>query len=178
MPDDDPKWKEYHGEIYLKDQFVSRVLTSSLKEKIRNDSFHLLAQEYKIHLQPKPEYQLGVISILIELIENNIEFCQCISAWKAIIPYSQVVGDLKLPAIVIYPVSGKRCAEYVISVIIEKFKLYDVEEIGLNITPRYNYRYNSLIYWAGGSGDHKAHIPALYFSTPEKIFYKGHELSL
>lgn len=176
MKDNDPRWNEYHGQIYIKDKFIDRILTSRLKQKIREDSFQLLAQEYKIHLQPKPEYQLGVISVLMELINDDMRFRQCIDAWKAIIPYSKVIGESKIPAIVIYPISGRECAQYLISAIISKFRPYDVEEIGLNITPRYNYKYNSLIYWAGGSGDHKNLLSIDYFSTPEKIFYKGYEL--
>lgn len=176
MKDDDPKWNEYHGKIYFNNNFVDRFISPNLKKKIRHDSLHLLAQEYKIHLQPKPEYQLGVIEVLMELINNDPRFRQCIDVWKAIIPYSKVVGESKIPAIVVYPVSGKECAQYILSVIIEKFSLYDAEEIGLNITPRYNYKYNSLIYWAGGSGDHKSWLPTEYFSSPEKIFYKGYDL--
>jgi len=93
-----------------------------------------------------------------------------------IIPYSQVEGDINLAAIVIYPIWGSSCSQLLLDEIIKHFSRFDDKKIGLDITPRYNAKYNNLIYWANGSGDHKKVLSDKYFTSPEKIFYKGHEL--
>jgi hypothetical protein len=149
----------------------------NLVNKIVRDSLETLAQEYKIHLQPKPEYQLAVIQQLIELIKSDTVFKSCIDSWKAIIPYSKVIGELKIPAIVIYPVHSKKCSQYVLDAVIKWFSRYDDKEIGLNITPRFNAKYNNLIYWAGGAGDYKKKLDSKWYSSTEKQFYKGYEIA-
>jgi hypothetical protein len=179
---DNDKWFEYHGKISVPDtspfrsHVENRVVSAELKKKIKQDSIVHLAQEYKIHLQPKPEYQISVIEELIKLLKLNPEFSSCIDTWKAIIPYSNVISDMKLPAVVIYPVKGEKCARYALNTIIKHFNQFNIKEIGLDITPRYNAKYNELIYWANGSGDHKKMLPEKYFTSNEKIFYVGHEL--
>ncbi len=169
----DTEFQDYHGKIYTGEN-MDRHIGENLKKKIVEDSIEFLAQEYKIHLQPKPEYQIPVLQELVNLIST--ELLNVIEAWKAIIPYDRVLSDMKLPSIVIYPVGGAKNAEFVIHKIIERFSKYDVKEIGLNVTPRYNYKYNELIYWAGGSGDHKIHLDEKYFNNKEKNFYKGYEI--
>ncbi len=149
----------------------------NLVNKIVRDSLETLAQEYKIHLQPKPEYQLAVIQQLIELIKSDTVFKSCIDSWKAIIPYSKVIGELKIPSIVIYPVHSKKCSQYVLDAVIKRFSRYDDKEIGLNITPRFNAKYNNLIYWAGGGGDNKYHLDSKWYSSTEKQFFKGYEIA-
>ena len=182
LSDKDDKWKLYHGDIIVPDDSDlgfhddQRRISDELKEKIKQDSIDYLGQEYKIHLQPKPEYQIAVISNLISLISSDENLLSCLEAWKAIIPYNRVISHDKLPAIVIYPVKGKECAQYVLNKIINHFSMYDVKNIGLNITPRYNAKYNELIYWSNGSGDHKKNLSHKYFTSKKKIFYKGHEI--
>ena len=180
---DDDKWFEYHGDVVVPDNYSKngshreeRVVSVELKKKIRQDSIDHLAQEYKIHLQPKPEYQIAVTQELIKLLKSDPEFNSCIDTWKAIIPYSKVMGELKLAAIVIYPVQGEKCARYALNTIIKHFNQFNSKEIGLDITPRHNAKYNELIYWANGSGDDKKLLPEKYFTSPEKIFYIGHEI--
>jgi uncharacterized protein (UPF0248 family) len=155
---------------------TKRDISVQLKRKIIQDSIDFLAEEYKIHLQPKPEYQIAVIKELIKLIGSDEVFKSCLDSWKAIIPYHRVLDVSKMPAIVIYPVKGLKCSQYVLNKIIRHFSQFDSKVIGLDITPRYNAKYNELIYWANGSGDHKKILPDKYFTSPEKIFYIGHEM--
>ena len=173
------KWKEHHG---LLQGWIPRPrdgkVSGALRQKILKDSIDFLAQEYKIHLQPKPEYQIPVLRELIKLLKTDKNFRGVIESWKAVIPYSQVLGEINLPAIVIYPAPGHDNAKLAIQKIIEHFEGFDVSEIGLDHTPRFNYRYNPLVFWANGSGDHKKMLPAKYFSSEEKVFYKNHELVL
>lgn len=169
------KWNEKHGICFIDDDDVKRNVDQDLKNKIRQNSIDFLGEEYKIHLQPKPEYQVAVIQELINLIRDNDEVRSCITAWKTLISYSSI-KEINVAAVVIYPVWGEKCTRTVLNNIIEHFSKFNAAEIGLNITPRFNYKYNELIYWANGSGDHKLSLPEKYFTSPEKIFYIGHEL--
>jgi hypothetical protein len=188
---DDDKWQELHQDIHVENidlipkknlikvdgpTSAIRKVTKTLREKIIKDSIDFLGEEFKIHLMPKPEYQIPVLRELIKLLSNDKEFNSHVTAWKAIIPYSRVIDEMKLPSIVIYPVWGTGSAQLVISKIIEHFSVYDADVIGLNITPRFNYKYNELIYWANGAGDQKKLLPVTYFTSSEKIFYIGHEI--
>ncbi len=177
---DEDEWTSLHGYVIGKEGPVDRNGTGKvskvLREKIIQDSVEFLAQEYKIHLQPKPEYQISVLKELVKLLKNTT-FNENVLSWKAIIPYSRVLGEINLPAIVIYPTLGLRSAQIVAETIVNHFSKFDAAEIGLNHTPRFNYKYNELIYWAGGSGDHKKVLPSTYF-TKDKMFYKNHELKL
>ncbi len=67
----------------------------------------------------------------------------------------------------------KNCARYSLNTIINHFNQFNGKEIGLDITPRHNAKYNELIYWANGSEDHKKLLPEKYFTSPEKIFLLG-----
>lgn len=154
-----------------------RKISPQLRKKIMSDSIEFLAQEYKIHLQPKPEYQFPVLRILAKLLTTDREFNAHVEAWKAAIPYHRVKTELNLPVIVIYPVWGAKSAQIVLRKIIKAFEKYDAAKIGLNHAPRFNAKYNELIYYAGGAGDQKKDLPDEYF-TPGKIFYKGHELKI
>ena len=173
---DDKEWENLHGACLKDEKQQKRKVSQQLREKIMKDAFDYLAEEYKIHLQPKPEYQLPVLRVLAKLLVSDKEFGSRVESWKAVIPYHRVKTELNLPVIVIYPFPGKDNAEYVLKRIIKAFDKYDAKEIGLNHTPRFNKKFNEFIYYAGGSGDHKDALPNYYFTTPEKIFYKGHEL--
>lgn len=187
----DEDWTSYHGAFASFEEKIDypanlivgkttfetqRKVTPELRSKIMKDSFDFLGQEYKIHLMPKPEYQIPVLRELIKLLKNDPEFKAHIVSWKATIIYSQVVGELNLPAIVIYPVWGQRSTKLCIKKIIEHFSQFNADEIGMGKTPRFNYRYNNLVYWANGAGDQKKLLPDKYFTTKDKIFYKGHEI--
>jgi hypothetical protein len=120
--------------------------------------------EYKVHLQVKPEYQFWVLQILNNLIRSSENFKACVEGIK-MHNFYDVVNDPEknVPSIVIY-LSGnnlkqtdqekKTCAKTVVNILINTFKEYSAE-IGLNKTPRYNRRVNELIYWSNGPGDVK-----------------------
>jgi len=171
----DVDWNDIHGEIYTSSGQEKRNVNNNLKEKIKKDSIEVLALEYKIHLQPKPEYQFSVVRELVKLLKNEA-FSSKVEVFKVAIPYHRVKSELNLPVIVIYPMPGKEDAIYVLNTIIEHFSQFDSEEIGLDHTPRFNKKINELIYVAGGSGDHKKHLPASLFNGPGKEFYKGFEI--
>lgn len=172
------EWQNTHG--YTADG--QRTVTEQLKKKILKDSLDYLGQEYKIHLQPKPEYQLPVLRILTNLINTDTTFRENIEAWKTVIPYHRVKSELNLPVIVIYPVWGELSATLILKKIIQVFKDYDCKEIGLDHTPRFNKKVGGkvagLVYYANGSGDHKKKLPVKYFTGPGKEFYVGHELDI
>lgn len=172
---DDDKWQEIHGET--EPIILPRIISLPFREKILADSIDYLASEYKIHLQPKPEYQIPVLKILAKMIAKDPIFSSYIENWKSIIPYNRVTKDLNLPVIVIYPVWGHKGISYVLDKIVKKFSKYDCKEIGLNHTPRFNYKIGGevagLVYYANGSGDHKKILPAKFFTGPGKEFYKG-----
>lgn len=188
---DDEKWEELHGMARISKEspyperdfikydtkyWIYRRVPPALRQKIILDSIDYLGEEFKIHLMPKPEYQTSVLRELIKLLGTDKTFNANIEAWKAIIPYHQVIGELNLPSIVIYPVWGVKSAKIAISKILEHFSRFDADEIGMNHTPRFNHRHNALIYWANGSGDLKKLLPVSYFSSPARIFYKNHEI--
>lgn len=188
---DDIKWQEHHGSIHIdedtkypekyildKDKFeIKRKVTTELREKIIRDSIDYLGEEFKVHLMPKPEYQIPILRELVKLLAKDKVFNSHVDTWKAIIPYDRIVGEINLPSIVIYPVWGIKSTKIVISKIIEHFSMFDADEIGLDLTPRFNHRHNSLIYWANGSGDHKKLLPESYFTGPDKVFYKNHKIN-
>lgn len=177
------EWQNTHGYTYAAEEGdKQRTVTEQLKKKILKDSLDYLGQEYKIHLQPKPEYQLPVLRILANLINTDTTFRENIEAWKTVIPYHRVKSELNLPVIVIYPVWGALSATLVLKKIIQIFKDYDCKEIGLDHTPRFNKKIGGkvagLVYYANGSGDHKKKLPSKYFTGPGKEFYIGHELDI
>lgn len=176
----DEEWGKYHG-FTASDSAENgppRVISLDLRKKILKDTIDFLGQEYKIHLQPRPEYQLPVIRVLVKLISTDPVFASHIEAWKTIIPYNRVTVGLNLPVVVIYPCKGQESATFVLKKIIEVFSKFDAAKIGLNHTPRFNHKVNELIYYANGSGDHKKLLPEKFFTGPGKEFYKGHELYL
>ena len=171
---DDEEWQNIHGTISIDGEKITREVTLALRKKILKDSLEYVASEYKIHLQPKPEYQIAVIREIINLLKNDADFLSKVDTWKALVPYSYAIDEIHLPAIVIYPVWGKEIAEYVFRKIVDHFSEYDSAEIGMNITPRLNAQYNELIYIANGAGDKKYDVPDKYFERiGDKSFFKG-----
>lgn len=180
MAYDKSDWRtgdSYHtAYINEKGIIADRTISKTLRNKIIRDSVDYLGQEYKIHLQAKPEYQISVIREIIKLINKDPKFNGNLLGWKAVVPYSHVTGKLNLAAIVIYPVWGITASKYVLDKIVDHFSNFKVEEIGLDIRPRFNKRVNELIFYAGGAGDQKKKLPTKYFTSKEKIFYKKHVL--
>jgi hypothetical protein len=177
---EDAEWSKIHGSTADDERGndALRVISPALRKKIMADTIDYLGQEYKIHLQPKPEYQLPVVRALAKLIASDPVFTANIEAWKTIIPYNRVTKDLNLPVVVIYPARSRKSATLILKRIIEVFGKFNCAKIGLNHTPRFNHKVNELIYYANGSGDHKKNLPEKFFTGPGKEFYIGHELHL
>ena len=126
--------------------------------KIIRDALVYLGQTYKIHLQPKPQYQLYTFKRVFDLI-NTPKLKGYVDDIKAIVPYTKVLGEKRIPSIVIYPVFGNRNAQKVLNVISsDKDLLEKSEEIGLNIVPRFNHTLNKLTFWASGGGSDKLEL--------------------
>lgn len=137
-----------------------------------------LVNNYKIHLMPKTTNDLKkILQILVEHAITDDKFRKSIHTLKVSIKANfnsieSLKGSLKLwnrdlnkdiylPIVVIYPSSSKEAAEYVLNTLIKLYK--NIE--GANISPRYNQRVNSLIYYAQGDGDYKHENNAGYYST-------------
>ena len=131
--------------------------TRSNVEYFRLEAFEIMKCIYKIHLQPKPEYQYWVFYRLLSLLNNNTD-CD---AMKINILYDRVYDSNKLPVIVIYSMLGKNNFDRLLKAIISHFSGVDHDLVGLNITPRYNTRVSSLIYFSQGNGDDKEYLKAL-----------------
>lgn len=104
---------------------------------------------YKIHLMPKIKDINNTVARLMmsDEIRNNVGEIKL----KANI---RDIGDL--PILVLYACQGKEQAQLLLD---EVCHLFAGQE-GLNITPRYNKRVNSLIYFAQGNGDDKGRLAA------------------
>lgn len=143
---------------------LNEILKSGNPNKIaeipKNERLLFLnAQEYKIHLMPKPEKMKEVISRMIELFDNDPDLKYQITQYKVLIgeknnPASITCEDASegyFPRIVIYTES-KQAGKSVLNAIYNAFK-DDAEELGeKDMRPRYNKKINSLIYYAQGSG--------------------------
>ena len=133
-----------------------------------------LIENYKIHLMPKENDISKVLINLLETIENNPNIKSKIYTLK--LKYNLDSKELLerlpnkevLPTIVIYPESKKSSAQEVLNCIYEKFK----DTQGMDITPRFNERITSLIYYSQGDGDSKNEENYNdYYEMPKKIFY-------
>jgi len=142
--------------------------------------------EYKVHLQVKPEYQFWVLHKLNWIIRDNETFKSCIDAIKMHNFYDIVMGESLVPSIVIY-LSGNNlkqtsqekvdCLKNVLEILRKVFGKYS-KKIGLDITPRYNYKVDELIYFTNGPGDvktemQKDNVLDEYFieSSPDGLSY-------
>jgi ribosome-associated toxin RatA of RatAB toxin-antitoxin module len=128
-------------------------LSDNEKMKIKQDAIVALGHKtYKIHIQPKPEYQYWVLDHIFKTL-IDYDLIECVRAVKVLITYDQVKYD-RIPVVVIYPFNGKGVSKKVLNMMIKVFSKYS-DLVGINILPRWNHKYDSLIYWANGNGDDK-----------------------
>ncbi len=127
-------------------------------------------QNYKIHLMPKQRTKCLIE--LFELIKSNKSLQEAILSFK-ILPRQDIVQSGKsLPIIVIY-VGGKQQAQNALNEIYKHFTTNAKHIEGLGITPRYNKKYNELIFAAGGDGDYKKdHLKGYYQDQKKRSWYK------
>jgi len=142
---------------YTGNDFKSHTISPDdtiVKKELQAQIKTLLSGVYKIHLQPKPEYQIFVLQRLFQMISKDQKLSDNICEVKALIPYSRAVSSEKIAAIVIYPAYGKESALFVLATIASAFDDL-AAEIGMDITPRYNHRHNQLLYWSSYDGTSK-----------------------
>jgi len=157
--------------------FEEQKLIDEIKKKSDSSSFdNVKAQialayiaridEYKVHLQVKPEYQFWVLFKLNLIIRGEETFRGCIDAIKMHNFYDIVMEETRAPSIVIYlsgnnlkqtPQEKIECLKSVLAILKKVFGKYS-KKIGLDITPRYNYKVDELIYFTNGPGDVKAEM--------------------
>jgi hypothetical protein len=119
-----------------------------------------LASVYKIHLNPRQQYILGVVKRLL----YDREFADTFTLFKVntdpACGSDDENGD-QIPPIVIYCHETKEQALRMLNVIIRIFGDLDLRtkaDISLTTAPRYSARVDPLIWWANGDGDLKAEL--------------------
>ena len=154
------------GIIYNKVKLIERIESvnfETAKEEIKL-SYMSRINEFKVHLQVKPEYQFWILECLNKLIRSSIDFKNCVDAIKMHNFYNVVMSeDIRAPSIVIY-LSGNnlvqtedekwKCLSTVVEILWNTFGEYS-KSVGLDIAPRYNHTCDELIYWSNGPGDIK-----------------------
>lgn len=138
----------------------------------------ILVGQYKIHLMPKDKEDLMVIvEQLLSTMKTNDKFNQAVREFKFLFDvdqqdleqYRDITDNKNIPPIlVIYPRNGKENAQYVLNTVYALFKNRE----GLDITPRYNRKITSLIYYAQGDGDFKNEYYQDFY-TEDKIHYNS-----
>jgi len=137
---------------------------------IRSQILDTVGQLFKIHLQPKPQYQYAVMARIFSVAAQNKSFSRQIGTIKTVFSYDAVYNDRRrIPAIVIYPVYGTDIANFILDVLVALFDR-DARKVGLDLTPRYNKKINDLIYVAGFHGDAKKYLQEQNPELLEKIF--------
>ena len=172
---DDWDGEEYN---YMDNDFKRHTFTdddTKQKQELQSQIVDLLSGIYKIHLQPEPEYQTMVLDRIMDLISKDKVLEDNICSIKALIPYSRAVSDERIPAIVVYPVYGKESAQLVLSAITKA--LSDIPDVGMDITPRFNHRHNSLVYWASYDGSSKRGFREKYGEEEFSRVFEGPEFA-
>lgn len=116
-----------------------------------------LSRQYKIHLMPKWNEVISVVTQLLNELKENTAFGQALDSFKVqeiIVQDDSAIRSTKqddiFPRIVLYPGNSKQQAQTVLDIVYKIFK--DKEGIG---TPRFSKRVTSLISYAQGDSDHK-----------------------
>ncbi len=123
----------------------------ALKEFIRTE----LADEYKIHLMPKPENISVVIELLLEALETNQKLKDAILTFK-VSRHADIRSEHGriVPVIVIYPRFTKAYAQQALTGLLSSFKSHF--DLGCGQCPRFNADLgNPLIYYAQGDSQEK-----------------------
>ena len=134
--------------------------------KERQRAIKVLAQEYKIHLMPKPEYVPFILNKLFEAMEGDEELKDSVAQLK-VINDDKKIRDEIMPSIVIYAQLGKEYAQTVL----DKLSQYleGCEALGADQTPRFNQKVNGLIYYAQSGGDWKNEYAMAMRAMPDDM---------
>jgi len=120
-----------------------------------------LAANYKIHLMPFDDDIVTIMHDLLVRISDEPKLQQAVDRFKvhATTDAIQRSDDTYFPIFVIYCHAGKDAAQYVLNEVYALFKHMP----GLDITPRFNRKITSLIYYAQGDGNRKGEEYADYY---------------
>lgn len=138
----------------------------------------ILVEKYKIHLMPKSRNDLvEILKRFFNNVEKDNRLAEAIHdfKFKCTVDFTDIEALKKslyskgeiLPIIVIYPAGKKEVAEYLLNKFIEIYG----DMTGANLTPRYNKKITSLIYYAQGEGDSKGDRYKQYY-TEDRVFYR------
>ena len=161
---------------------IKNDLVQQLKDEAK-----ILTGQYKIHLMPKNEEDiLIIIENLLDSLKKNTDFANSVSSLKFRVGVNfsgskeEIAKRLSnppskrnpegtgiLPIIVIYPADGQNNAQTVLDYVYKLFKNIP----GIGITPRFNEKITSLIYYAQGDADYKIPPSAAKYYTVDKKFY-------
>jgi len=129
------------------------------------EALEVLKLEYKIHLMVKPEYVESVTEFLLEKMVSDPKLNEVLTSFKVKIdPHLNRLSGGEdqhrenLPTMVLYPTFGQRSAQKLLDILARYFSAEDCEEMGLDLAPRFNDKFNPMIFWAQGAGDFKENI--------------------
>ena len=115
-----------------------------------------LAEEFKIHLQPKRQFVPLVAYKLAQLLQDE-STRELVTEFKVQTDPESVDGEgQEMPQIVIYPKDGRENARKLLEIL--KQALQDEEKYGTGKPPRYNMRVNDLLFLAQSGGDLKTSL--------------------
>ncbi len=125
----------------------------------------ILTGLYKIHLMPKYDDLNTVITMFTQRLQQDPALQNSLESFKIV--QNKHINDVVLktgngeimPLVVLYPATGKENAQKVLNIIADIYK----DRKGLDITPRYNRKITSLIYYAQGDADQKKSTTAKHF---------------
>lgn len=140
------------------------------REQYAKEILRELTGSYKIHLMPQHQDIFETIVTVLDALKEDSELQNLIYDFKSKINLENERDDKGnvLPLIVIYPSAGKENAQKALDKIYRLFR----DKKGLDITPRFNQRVTSLIYFAQGDADHKKYEENdKYYELPLKIYY-------
>jgi hypothetical protein len=168
-------YKEVIEELYTKgiiedkEELIRRIesVNFEIAKKQIKIAYMARINEFKVHLQVKPEYQFWILDVLNKLIRTSNDFKNCVDAIKMHNFYDVVLSeDIRAPSIVIY-LSGNnlfqteeekwKCLSTVVEMLWKNFGDYS-KDVGLDMAPRYNHTCDELIYWSNGPGDIKVNM--------------------
>ena len=168
------------SELTLKSYYnAPKSTTEERLKKIKEDLVGL----YKIHLMPKNSNDFMIIlEQLLKALGRNPALQKAVNTLKVISGFDfegnpemlkkkllEQHGNEVPPIIVIAPSLGKENAQFVLDTVYDLFK--NIE--GLDLTPRFNEKITSLIYYAQGNGDDKISREEYFDKNNGKIFYKS-----
>lgn len=138
----------------------------TLRYKINFDTQKMrteLASSYKIHLMPFDADIVNVMKSFLKRVSENEDLQRAVSHFK-IHAHTDAIERLDgtyFPIMVIYCHASKDAAQYVLNEVYALFR----HKQGLDITPRYNRKITSLIYYAQGDGDYKSEHYSDYYEA-------------